>query len=417
MITVESTSKARENMREIVRQTPQYRDEYLSQKYHANVYLKREDVQVVRSYKIRGAYNKISTIPPERISKGIVCASSGNHAQGVALSCKLLKIKGYIYMPKSTPQQKVNQVKWLGGAYIEIKLVGNTFDQAGKEAHKKCQAEDATFVHAFDDYRIIEGQGTVALEVLEDFPKEEAIDYLFVPVGGGGLAAGMATVFTQQSPQTIMVGAEPENAAGMIASIQANRVVSLSDDMDTFVDGAAIQTVGSKTFPICKTHLERILEIPKGMICSQILEMYELQGIVSEPAGTLSICALDYYKEEIRNKNVVCVVSGGNSDLTRIEQIKRLALIYKNLIHVFVIKIPNSQNGIQTFIREVFDQNEELIRSLKYLKKPGKNYNSLVVCVELSHQNNLKTLLSDIKKVGYDYSEVEEGSLLFNYLL
>ena len=421
MITLDGIQQALENMREVVRKTPMYKDDYLSRKYHANVYLKREDIQVVRSYKIRGAYNKMSSLSPEKSKRGVVCASSGNHAQGVALSCKLLQIKGYIYMPENTPLQKVNQVKWLGEDYVEIKLVGKTFDQACHEADKRCIDEASTFIHAFDDYKIIEGQGTVALEVIEDFAPQEQIDYLFIPVGGGGLSAGMASVFSKQSPKTRMIGAEPENAAGMIASIQADRVVTLSDDMDTFVDGAAIQKIGSRTFPICKKELERILEIPKGMICSQILEMYELQGIVTEPAGTLSICALEYYREEIRGKNVVCVVSGGNNDLTRIDQIKRIALQYKNLLHAFVIKVPKKKNALQTLLQEVFGDTDEVrrgkqVRSLEYIRRQGKSYNHLLVCVELEDECELETLVNSLNKLGYDYEKAKEGRLLFNYL-
>lgn len=415
MITVAGVKNALTSMREVVRKTPMYRDEYLSKKYNANVYLKREDIQVVRSYKIRGAYNKMSSLSKEEVEKGVVCASSGNHAQGVALSCKLLQIKGYIYMPENTPLQKVNQVKWLGEDYIEIKLVGKTFDQACKEADQRCLEEGSTFIHAFDDYKIIEGQGTVALEVIEDFPTNQMIDYLFIPVGGGGLSAGMTSVFSKLSPATRMVGAEPENAAGMIASIQADKVVTLSDDMDTFVDGAAIQKIGNRTFPICKKHLERILEIPKGMICSQILEMYELQGIVTEPAGTLSICALDYYREEIRGKNIVCVVSGGNNDLTRIDQIKRIALQYKNLLHAFVIQIPK-RNGLQTLIQEVFGEKEKQLHSLRYIRKQGKNYNHLVISIELESEQELETLTSNLNRLGYKYQKATEGGLLFNYL-
>ncbi len=255
-----------------------------SNKFNATVFLKREDLQQVRSYKIRGAYNKISSLTKEESQNGVVCASAGNHAQGVALSCKLLKIKGTVYMPAPTPNQKIEQVKMFGEEYIDIKLVGDTYDDAYHASMLECEKYNKTFIHPFDDKKVIEGQATIGLEILKQ--ATVPIDYVFIAIGGGGLAAGLSTVFKELSPKTKIIGVEPEGAPSMAVSIKNNKNTEL-EFIEKFVDGAAVKRVGDVTFPICKANLHTILKVPEGKVCETILELYNKDAIVVEPAGAL----------------------------------------------------------------------------------------------------------------------------------
>ena len=306
---------AEHTLNDILVPTPLMKNRNLSDKYEANIFLKREDLQMVRSYKIRGAYNKIKSLTPEEMEKGVVCASAGNHAQGVAFSCSKLGIQGKIYMPVTTPRQKINQVKMFGGKSIEVVLTGDTFDQANTAAIEACKKNDMVFIPPFNDPRIIEGQATVGLEIIQEARMK--LDYIFVPIGGGGLASGIGSFYKQMSPKTKIIGVEPAGAAGMKKSFECGEVTELNE-VDKFVDGAAVQRVGA----ICKKVLDDIVVVPEGKICTTILNLYNFDAIVVEPAGALSMSALDFYKNEIKGKNVVCVVSGSNNDITRMEDIK-----------------------------------------------------------------------------------------------
>jgi threonine dehydratase len=285
-------------LKDIVNRTPLQFNHNLSRKYKCNIFLKREDLQVVRSYKLRGAYNMMSSLPKEQLQQGVVCASAGNHAQGFAYSCKKLNAKGVVFMPIITPKQKVNQTKMFGEEYVEIKLVGDTFDDCAVAAKIFTEKNGMTFIPPFDDRRIIEGQGTVAVEILED---KTDIDYLFVPVGGGGLSAGVGTYFKTYSPRTKIIGLEPEGAPSMFEAMKAGHPVTL-ESIDRFVDGAAVKRVGDLTFSVCKDVLDDMHLIPEGKACSTILQLYNEDAIVVEPAGALSIAALDDYADEIKER-------------------------------------------------------------------------------------------------------------------
>ena len=319
---------AEHTLNDILVPTPLMKNRNLSDKYEANIFLKREDLQMVRSYKIRGAYNKIKSLTPEEMEKGVVCASAGNHAQGVAFSCSKLGIQGKIYMPVTTPRQKINQVKMFGGKSIEVVLTGDTFDQANTAAIEACKKNDMVFIPPFNDPRIIEGQATVGLEIIQEARMK--LDYIFVPIGGGGLASGIGSFYKQMSPKTKIIGVEPAGAAGMKKSFECGEVTELNE-VDKFVDGAAVQRVGELTYAICKKVLDDIVVVPEGKICTTILDLYNFDAIVVEPAGALSMSALDFYKNEIKGKNVVCVVSGSNNDITRMEDIKERSLLYEGL--------------------------------------------------------------------------------------
>ncbi|TAL43403.1 MAG: threonine ammonia-lyase, partial [Chitinophagaceae bacterium] len=336
-------------LKKVVNRTPLTFNINLSKKYQCNIYLKREDLQVVRSYKLRGAYNMMSSLPAEQLSKGVVCASAGNHAQGFAFSCKKLNVKGVVFMPIITPNQKVKQTQMHGDGHVEIKLVGDTFDDCAEAAKNFTEENGMTFIPPFDDYRIIEGQGTVAVEILEE---QSDIDYLFVPVGGGGLSAGVGTYFKTYSPKTKIIGLEPEGAPAMYEALKVGHPVIL-ESIDRFVDGAAVKRVGDITFSICKEVLDDMHLVPEGKVCSTILKLYNEDAIVVEPAGALSIAALDAYTDEIKGKNVVCIVSGSNNDIDRMQEIKERSLQYEGLKHYFLINFAQRPGALKEFANNV----------------------------------------------------------------
>jgi threonine dehydratase len=294
----------------------------LSDRYGAQVFFKREDLQTVRSYKIRGAYFKISNIPDSLRTQGIVAASAGNHAQGVAFACANLKIKGNIFMPKSTPIQKLDAVRFFGRDYIRINLVGETYDEAFDASRKYCEAQNAIYIPPFDDFDIIAGQATVTLEIIEQMGQK--LDFLMVPVGGGGLAAGASLVLKDLSPDTNLVGLEPSGAPSMSESIHARKLVHLND-MDKFVDGASVKQVGSHNFSICLDGIDQMLTIDKNHLCQAMLDLYVTNGMIVEPAGALSVAGLDLIQDQIKNKVVVCIISGGNFDPKRFPEITKIA--------------------------------------------------------------------------------------------
>lgn len=381
--------------------------------YNANVFFKREDLQQVRSYKIRGAYNKISALTSEDSKKGVVCASAGNHAQGVALSCKLLKIKGTIYMPIPTPNQKLEQVKMFGGDYVTIKLEGDTFDDAYHTAILECERQNKTFIHPFNDKKVIEGQATVGLEILEQ--SSNPIDYVFIPVGGGGLAAGLSTVFHQLSPNTKIIGVEPKGAPSMSQSIANNKNTTL-DTIDKFIDGAAVKRVGDLTFPICKTYLHDMITVPEGKVCETILELYNKDAIVVEPAGALSIAALDFYADDIKGKNVVCVISGSNNDITRTPEIKERALLYANLKHYFIIKFPQRAGALKEFVVDILGPDDD-ITYFQYAKKTNRENGSAVVGIQLKSSQDLDPLIGRMKQRNFYGDYLNDKPDLFEFLV
>jgi threonine dehydratase len=385
----------------------------LSEYYKANILFKREDLQQVRSYKIRGAYNKISSLKKEEAQKGVVCASAGNHAQGVALSCKLLQIQGTIYMPAPTPNQKLEQVKMFGGNFINIKLEGDTFDDAYHAAMVECDELGKTFIHPFNDEKVIEGQATIGLEILEQ--TEVSIDYVFLAVGGGGLAAGLSTVFKLLSPNTKIIGVEPEGAPSMSMSIKNNKNTTL-DHIEKFIDGAAVKRVGDLTFAICKDNLDDMITIPEGKVCETILELYNKDAIVVEPAGALSISALDFYNEEIKGKNVVCIVSGSNNDITRTAEIKERALLYANLKHYFILKFPQRAGALKDFVVDILGPNDD-ITYFQYAKKTNRENGSAVVGIQLKSSSDLEPLITRMKTHKFFGDYLNDKPDLFQFLV
>ncbi len=404
---------AKERLQGVVTHTPLMENLNLSNTYDARIFLKREDLQVVRSYKIRGAYNKMSLMKASERKHGIVCASAGNHAQGVAYSCRKLGIHGTIFMPNPTPKQKINQVKMFGGDQVEIIIVGDTFDDSYQEAKTYCDQHQSLFIHPFNDPLVIEGQATVGLEIWED--TNYPIDYLFLPVGGGGLASGVSSLFKQLSPHTKIIGVEPAGAPAMKSSIDANDLVKL-DKIDKFVDGAAVQKVGDLTLEICREHLDEMLLVPEGAVCSTILKLYNEEAIVVEPAGALTIAALDYYRDQIKDQHVVCLVSGNNNDITRTEEIKERSLLFEGLKHYFIVRFPQRAGALREFLEHVLGPEDD-ITHFEYSKKNNREKGPALVGIEIQKPANLQPLLDRLAARKFAYEYLNDNSDLFQYLI
>ncbi|KOH46151.1 threonine ammonia-lyase [Sunxiuqinia dokdonensis] len=411
--TLQNVNKAKLTLNEILTSTPLTENLNLSEQFGARVFLKREDLQIVRSYKIRGAYNKIRSLSSEQLKNGIVCASAGNHAQGVAYSCQRLGIHGKIYMPTTTPKQKIKQVQMFGKQFVDIVLHGDTYDDASAEAWKDCTENKKAFIHPFDDPLIIEGQATTALEILQDSTHQ--IDYLFVPIGGGGLIAGVGSYFKQMHPSTKIIGVEPAGAPSMKESLKQGQVNAL-ENIDKFVDGAAVQRVGDLPFEICQQVVDDIVLVPEGRICTKILELYNRDAIVVEPAGALSIAALDYYTDHIKGKNVVCIVSGSNNDITRTEEIKERSLLFEGLKHYFIVRFPQRAGALRDFVENVLGPNDD-ITHFEYSKKNSRERGPAFVGIELTNKNDFEGLVQRMAENGFVYEYVNEKPDLFQYLI
>lgn len=404
--------KAAMRLKKIVTKTPLQLNVNLSRKYQCNVYLKREDLQVVRSYKLRGAYNMMSSLPAEQLAKGVVCASAGNHAQGFAFSCKKLNVKGVVFMPIITPNQKVRQTQMHGENNIEIKLVGDTFDDCAIAAKQYTEEKGMTFIPPFDDYRIIEGQGTVGVEILEELSD---IDFLLLPVGGGGLCAGVGSYFKTYSPKTRIIGLEPEGAPSMTEALKAGHPVTLPE-IDRFVDGAAVKRIGDLTFNICKEILDDMRLIPEGKVCSVILKLYNEDAIVVEPAGALSIAALDDIADQIKGKTVVCIVSGSNNDIDRMPEIKERSLQYEGLKHYFLIRFAQRPGALKEFVNFVLGPTDDITR-FEYMQKTNKEKGPALIGVELKSREDYDQLLENMNKYQINYTELNKDDTLFSYLV
>lgn len=398
--TLDNIFLAAERLRGIINHTPIFYNAHLSEQYQANIYLKREDLQTVRSYKIRGAYNKMASMSAEALAGGVVCASAGNHAQGVAYACRKMQVKGAIFMPTTTPAQKVKQVRLFGQDWIEIHLVGDTYDDAYYASKEYQTLNNAVFVHPFDDLQVIEGQGTVGLEIFKD--ADFKIDYLLMAIGGGGLASGISTVFKQLSPKTKLIGVEPEGSPTMYQSMQEGHVVTL-EHIDKFVDGAAVRRAGDITFEICSKSLDKVILVPEGKVCSSILQLYNEEAIVAEPAGALTVAALDLIKDEIKGKNVVALISGGNNDITRTEEIKERSLLYEGLKHYFIIRFPQRSGAFREFLN-VLGPNDDIAR-FEYVKKTNREQGPALVGIELKNREDFAPLIErmDANRVVYEY--------------
>lgn len=410
-LTIDSVA-AKEQIKDVVTRTPLQYNHHLSEKYGAEVYLKREDLQVVRSYKLRGAFNKICSLSQEERERGVVCASAGNHAQGVALSCKKLDIKGVIFMPGPTPRQKITQTEMWGNGNIEIVLIGDTFDDCQKAALEYTKEHNMTFIPPFDDLKVIEGQGTVAVEILEDLPD---VDAIFIPIGGGGLSSGVSYHIRKFAPGVKCYGVEPEGAPSMQAAIQNGSPIEL-EQINKFVDGAAVKKVGALTFDISSKLLDGVKSIPEGKICTTILELYNKDAIVVEPAGALSVAALDFHKDEIKDKKVVCIISGGNNDIDRMSEIKELSLLYEGFKHYFIVRFPQRPGALKLLVTEVLGPKDDITR-FEYIKKTERERGPALIGIELNDPNDYITFIERLKSYKFDFIELNKDQTLFEYLV
>lgn len=403
---------AYEVLKPIVLKTPLQFHRKLSEKYSCEVYLKREDLQIVRSYKIRGAYNLIQSLDELQRACGVVCASAGNHAQGVAFSCKLLNIKGVIYMPAITPKQKINQVRMFGGDAIEIVLIGDTFDDCQAHALLYTETHNRVFIPPFDHLKIIEGQGTVGKEIVEEL---SAIDYVVVPVGGGGLCAGVGSYFKTYSPQTKIIGVEPLGAPSMKEALAAGHPVVLPN-IQRFVDGASVKKVGELTFQFCQEFLTDMLLVPEGKVSSTILQLYNEDAIVAEPAGALSIAALDQYAEQLKGKKVVCIVSGGNNDIDRMQEIKERSLLYEGLKHYFILRFAQRPGALKEFVNHILAPTDDIVR-FEFIQKHNKENGPALLGIEVKSKEDFDSLIARMTSHQLNFTLINQDENLFEYLI
>lgn len=403
---------AAETLKSVVLKTPLQFHRKLSEKFQASIYVKREDLQVVRSYKIRGAYNLIQSLTEEQRRRGVVCASAGNHAQGVAFACHHLDIKGVIYMPAITPKQKINQVKMFGGNNTEIVLVGDTFDECQSHALEYTRENNMVFIPPFDHPKVIEGQGTVGKEILDEL---SAIDYMFIPVGGGGLLAGVGQYFKTLSPNTKIVGVEPLGAPSMKKALEAGRPVVL-DEIQRFVDGASVKKVGDLTFELGKDVLSDMLLVPEGKVSTTILQLYNEDAIVAEPAGALSIAALDQYASQIKGKKVVCILSGGNNDIDRMQEIKERSLLYEGLKHYFIVRFAQRPGALKQFVNDIMGPNDDIVR-FEFIQKNNKESGPALIGIEVKSKDDFNALIARMDGFKLNYTLVNQNENLFEYLI
>lgn len=412
-ITVKSVEQAAKRLEGVVRKTPLEYTKRLSQLFGAKIYLKREDLQEVRSYKIRGAFNKMSTLSSSQRKKGVVAASAGNHAQGVAFAASHLKIRTTIFMPTTTPLQKIEKVRHFGENYVTLRIIGASYDEACEEAKKFCKENGAVFVHPFDDIEVITGQATVAKELLEDFG--EPIDFVICPIGGGGFISGVSSYFKLQSPTTRIIGAEPKGSPSMFESVRDGAIKKLAK-IDTFVDGAAVKEPGKTTFSIVKKNVKEIILVSEGKVCTTMIELYQNEGIVVEPAGALSIAVLDDLKTKIKGKTVVCVLSGGNNDILRYPEIMERSLVYQGRKHYFLIEFAQKPGQLRKLIDQVLGPTDDIVR-FEYIKKNSKETGPALVGIELFDRKDYKPLLTKMDKFGISYTVLHPSDVLYSYLI
>jgi len=398
-------------MRTLFDPTPLQRNDHLSARYGADIWLKREDLSPVRSYKIRGALNAMRKVVDHQ--DVFVCASAGNHAQGVAFVCRHFGVKGVVFMPVTTPQQKVNKTRIFGGDNIEIRLVGDYFDDTLASAQAYCTEVGAHFLAPFDDPDVIEGQASVAVEMLEQLSR--APDMVVLPVGGGGLSSGIKFYLSEQAPDTEMRYVEPAGAPSLTAAIAAGKPVTLNK-VDSFVDGAAVARIGAENFKVLKDiPADTILLAPEDRICTTMVEMLNVEGIVLEPAGALSVDALPALADQIKGKTVVCVTSGGNFDFERLPEVKERAQRYLGLKKYFILRLPQRPGALKDFL-SILGPNDNIAR-FEYMKKSARNFGSVLIGIETDDAGNFARLFEEIDKAGFTFSDITNDETVAEFIV
>lgn len=416
LVTDVQVRQAYQLLKKAVSRTPLQYDRSLSEKYGATILLKREDLQKVRSFKLRGAYYAITQLKSEQLANGVVCASAGNHAQGVAYTCQEIGSKAVIFMPTTTPQQKISQVRFFGGAQVEIQLVGDTFDRSAQAAREYAKEHGMTFIDPFNDPDIIAGQGTLALEMMADAASEGyQADYVVAAIGGGGLISGVGAYVKNTSPATKVIGVEPLGASSMQAAFDNKGPIPLTK-VDKFVDGAAVEEVGSLTYEHAVAYVDELIAVDEGLVCSTILDLYSKQAIVCEPAGALSVAALDLMQETIRGKTVICVISGGNNDINRMGEIEERSLVYEGLKHYFVVNFPQRPGALKEFVSQVLGPDDDITR-FEYTKKINRGTGPVVIGILLKDPKALAQLLKNLAEFDPEYINLRDNASLYTLLV
>ncbi|CYU44438.1 threonine ammonia-lyase IlvA [Streptococcus suis] len=416
MITAKNVEQAYSVLKRVVVRTPLDYSRYLSEKYGATIYLKRENEQRVRSFKIRGAYYAISQLTDDEKSRGVVCASAGNHAQGVAYTCQEMQIPATIFMPITTPQQKIGQVKFFGGDYVEIRLVGDTFDESAKAAQDYTQESGKTFIDPFDDENVQAGQGTVAYEILEEAEEQTiSFDQILVPIGGGGLVAGVSAYLKEHAPEIKIVGVEASGARSMKAAFDKGRPVKL-DQIDKFADGIAVQKVGKSTYEVARKYVDRLIGVDEGWISGTILDLYSKLGIVAEPAGAATIAALEVVKDQIKGQTICCIISGGNNDINRMPEMEERALIYEGIKHYFVVNFPQRPGALREFVNDILGPNDDITR-FEYIKRANKGTGPVLIGIALGDKTDYAQFISRLEEFDPQYINLHENDSLYKMLV
>ncbi|SDY77680.1 L-threonine ammonia-lyase [Geodermatophilus africanus] len=398
----------------VAERTPLQRSARLSAATGADVWVKREDLQVGRSYKIRGAYNTISQLDPTRQAAGVVCASAGNHGQGVAHACRALGVHGSVFVPGTTPRQKRDRITALGGEVVDLVVTGDTYDEAAAAALAHARDTGATLVPAFDAVPTVIGQATVALELLEQLPAPP--DVVVLPVGGGGLLAGCATWLRRRSPGTRVIGVEPVGAASMAAALGAGGPVELPQ-LDTFVDGAAVRRVGDVTFPLVRDSGAELVAVPEGQICTEMLDLYQVDGVIAEPAGALASAALTGGLVPVEpGQTVVCLLSGGNNDVSRYGEVVERSLVHRGLKHYFLIEFPQEPGALRRFLDEVLGPDDDIVL-FEYVKRDNRETGAALTGIELGSAADFPALLARIEASPLRIQHVAPGTTAYRFLV
>ena len=393
----------------MIRKTPLYFSDYLSKFYKANIILKREDLQVVRSFKIRGAYNKIKN---SKFKNDIVTASAGNHAQGVAYVCNQKKINHHIFIPQCTPKQKIDRIKYFGGEHLNIYVIDSTLNEVLSISNEFAKNNNFNYVHPFNDLDVINGQG----EIAEEIYSEMTPDIIIAPVGGGGLISGIIQKTRDLSARTEIIGVEPLGSCSLYESLKNDRITTIENN-DDFVDGASVKTMGDITFNICRNNIDNVQLIDNNHLCNTIVNLYQNDGIISEPAGALAISALDNLcKEYIKNKNIVCILSGGNNDIMRYSTFIEKSLIYRDLKHYFIVKFNQIPGELRAFVNNIVPVNVDITR-FEYLKKNNIKTGSVLIGMELENKSDLEVILEMFSKNQINYTKLDPEDSLFDLLI
>lgn len=405
---VQAARAAEQEMRAVFPPTPLLRNDHLSDRFGANIWLKREDLSPVRSYKLRGAFNAMRKVIPEQ--SVFVCASAGNHAQGVAFMCRHFGVQGVVFMPVTTPQQKIQKTRMFGGEHVEIRLVGDYFDNTLSEAQAFCTAAGAHFLSPFDDEDVIEGQASVAVEIEAQLGRIP--DRIILPVGGGGLSSGVRSFFGDSCAYTFV---EPTGAQSLGCALKEGAPVDVSP-INSFVDGAAVAKLGARTFDRLRGVAPRnVIHLSEDRICTTIVEMLNVEGIVLEPAGALAIEALSDLADEIRGKTVVCIASGGNFDFERLPEVKERAQRYSGVKKYFILRLPQRPGALKEFLN-ILGPDDDIAR-FEYLKKSARNFGSVLIGIETTRPENFARFLSELDAAGFTYTDITNDETLAQFVI